>query len=40
MTNSLVEDNQVAIVDVDDCVLVESDMFGTHLNGFLDIKQV
>ena len=35
MTNSIVEDNQVAIVDVNEGVLVESDMSGTHLNGFL-----
>ena len=35
MTNSLVEDNQVAIFDVDEGVLVESDMSGTHLSGFL-----
>ena len=30
MTNSLVEDNRVALVDVDEGVLKE-----THLNGFL-----
>ena len=35
MTNSLVGDNQVAIVDVDEGVLVEFDMSGTHLSGFL-----
>ena len=35
MTNSLVEDNRVALDDVDEGVLVESDMSGTHLNGFL-----
>ena len=35
MTNSLVEDNRVTLVDVDEGVLVESDMSGTHLNGFL-----
>ena len=35
MTNSLVADNQVAVVDVDECVLEGSDMSGTHLNGFL-----
>ena len=35
MTNSLVEDNRVTLVDVDEGVLVESDMSGTHLDGFL-----
>ena len=35
MTNSLVEDNRVALVDVDEGVLVGSDMSGTHLSGFL-----
>ena len=35
MTNSLEEDNQVAVVDVDESVLEGSDMSGTHLNGFL-----
>ena len=34
MTNSLVEDNRVALVDIDEGVLVESDMSGTYLNGF------
>ena len=35
MTNSLVEDNRVALDDIDEGVLVESDMSGTHLNEFL-----
>ena len=35
MTKLLVEDNRVALVEVDEDVLVESDMSGTHLNGFL-----
>ena len=35
MTNSLVLDHQVAVADVDEGVLEGSDMFGTHLNGFL-----
>ena len=35
MTNSLVGDPQVAVVDVDEGVLERSDMSGTHLNGFL-----
>ena len=35
MTNSLVGDHQVAVVDVDEDVLEGSDMSGTHLNGFL-----
>ena len=35
MMNSLVGDHQVAVVDVSEGVLVESDMSGTHLNGFL-----
>ena len=35
MTNSLVGDHQVAVVDVDEGVLEGSDMSGTHLNGFL-----
>ena len=35
MTNSLVGDHQVAVVDVDDDVLEASDMSWTHLNGFL-----
>ena len=34
MTNSLVEDNQVAVVDGYEGVLEGSDMSGTHLNGF------
>ena len=34
MTNSLVGDHQVAIVDVDMGVLEGSNMSGTHLNGF------
>ena len=36
MTNSLVGDHQVAVVDVDEGVLEGSDMSGTHLNGFLE----
>ena len=36
MTNSLVEDNRVALVDVDEGVLVESDMSGTFLKGLLE----
>ena len=35
MTNSLVGDNQVAVVDVDEGVLEGSNMSWTHLNGFL-----
>ena len=35
MTNSLVGDHQVGVVDVDECVLEGSDMSGTSLNGFL-----
>ena len=35
MTNSLVGDHQVVVVDVDEGVLEGSDMSGTHLNGFL-----
>ena len=35
MTNLLVEDHTVAVVDVDEAVLEGSDMSGTHLNGFL-----
>ena len=43
MTNSLVGDHQVVVVDVDEVavdnvdegVLEGSDMSGTHLNGFL-----
>ena len=35
MTNSLIRDHQVAVVDVDEGVLEGSGMFGTHLNGFL-----
>ena len=32
MTNSLVLDHQVAVVDVDEGVLEGSDVSGTHLN--------
>ena len=35
MTNSLVGDNQVAVVDVDEGVPEGSDMSGTCLNVFL-----
>ena len=35
MTNSLVEDHQVTVVDVDEGVLEGSDMSGTNLNGLL-----
>ena len=35
MMNLLVEDHQVAVVDVDEGVLEGPDMSGTHLNGFL-----
>ena len=35
MTNSLVEDNQVAVVDIDEGFLEGSNMSGTHLKGFL-----
>ena len=35
MTNLLVGDNQVVVVDVDQGVLERSDLSGTHLNGFL-----
>ena len=35
MTNSLVEDHQVAVVNVNEGVLEVSNMSGTHLNGFL-----
>ena len=35
MTNLLVGDQQVAIVDVDESVLEGSDMSWTHLNGSL-----
>ena len=35
MTNSLVWDHQVAVVDVVEGVLEGSDMSGIHLNGFL-----
>ena len=35
MTNSLVGDHQVAVVDIDEVVLEGSDVSGTRLNGFL-----
>ena len=35
MTNSLVGDHQVAVVNVDEGVLEGSNMSGTHLYGFL-----
>ena len=35
MTNPLVGDHQVAVVNVDEGVLEGSKMSGTHLNGFL-----
>ena len=35
MTNSLVGDHHVAVVDVDEGVLEGSDMSGTPVNGFL-----
>ena len=35
MTNSLVGDHQVVVVDVDEGALEGSDMSGVHLNGFL-----
>ena len=35
MTNSLVGDHQVAVVDINEGVLEGPDMSGTHLNGFL-----
>ena len=35
MTNSLIGDQQVAVVDVDEGVLEASDMSRTHLNGIL-----
>ena len=35
MTNSLVGDHQVAVVDVNEGVLEGSDMSWTHLIGFL-----
>ena len=35
ITNSLVRDHQVAVVDVNEGVLEVSDKSGTHLNGFL-----
>ena len=35
MTNSLVGDHQVAVVDIDEGVLEGSDISGIHLNGFL-----
>ena len=36
MTNSLVGDHQVVVVDVGEGVLEGYDMSGTHLNGFLE----
>ena len=35
MTNLLVGDHQVAVVDIDEGVLEGSDMSGTYLNRFL-----
>ena len=35
MTNSLVRDHQVVVVNVDEGVLEGSDMSRTNLNGFL-----
>ena len=35
MSNSLVGDHQVVVVDNDEGVLEGYDMSGTHLNGFL-----
>ena len=35
MTNSLVRDHQVAVVNIDEGVLKGSYMSWTHLNGFL-----
>ena len=35
MTNSLVGDHQVVIVEAGECVLEGSDMSGTHLQEFL-----
>ena len=35
MTNSLVGDHHVEVVDVNEGVLEGSNMSGTHLNGFL-----
>ena len=35
MTNLLVGDHQVAVVDIDEGVLKGSNISGTHLNGFL-----
>ena len=35
MTNSLIGDHQVVVVDVDEGVLEGSDMSGTRLKGFL-----
>ena len=46
MTNLLVGDHQVVVVDVDEGVLEGSDMSGTHLNGlfvcliFIDMRKV
>ena len=39
ITNSLVGDHQVAVVDLDDGVLEGSDMPGENFNGFL-VKDV
>ena len=38
MTNLLVGDHQVAVVDVDEGALEVSDISGTRLNGFLEKK--
>ena len=38
MTNLLVGDHQVVVVDVDEGVLEGSDISWTHLNGFLGKK--
>ena len=35
MTNALVWDHQVVVVNIDEGVLEGSDMYGTNLNGFL-----
>ena len=36
MTNSLIGDHQVAVVNVDEGVLEVPGISGTHLNGFLE----